>query len=418
MHLATEVHNLLIRTLNALHARGPNANDTTARVLHWLLIGLLIWFALYLAVILPFFNIKRALSAVLAALGIVIWAATLWLVRRGLMQWAALLYLSALYVSATLLILLYGGIRSPATVLYVALPISAAWLLGQRAALVSALVCLASGFVLALLETTGLRIPAYFPGTPFGIWALVLLALIVSAAPVVLILGMLREALSRSRALSHRLLALEDEERRRVARGLHDSVAQDIAALGMNLGALQNEASVALSSKAQGVLSDTIALADHCLDEIRTFSYLLHPPGLDELGLLVALSEYAHSFAKRSGIRVEVLAPPDLARLPGPTEAGIFRVVQETLANIHRHSGSPVARVRIALAAQEVILEVEDEGHGLPAGVINGYGRPLHPGLGISVMSERLRDLGGHLEFQRRDPTGTIVRAVFPLTRA
>ncbi|HKW97012.1 MAG TPA: sensor histidine kinase [Bryobacteraceae bacterium] len=417
MHLATKIHHQLAGAVAAAHARVPNANDTTARVLHWLLIGLLIWFVLYLSVILPFFNIKRALSAVLAVLGIVIWAATLWLVRRGLIEWAALLYLSALYVSATLLILLYGGIRSPATVLYVALPISAAWLLGQRAALVSALVCLASGFVLALLETAGLRIPAYFPGTPFGIWALVLLALIVSAAPVVLILGMLRESLSRSRALSHRLLALEDEERRRVARGLHDSVAQDIAALGMNLGALQDEVSVVLSSKAQGVLSDTIALADHCLDEIRTFSYLLHPPGLEELGLRAALSEYVHGFAKRSGIRVEVLAP-DLARLPGPTEAGIFRVVQESLANIHRHSGSQVARVRITLAAQEVILEVEDEGHGLPAGVINGYGRPLHPGVGISGMSERLRDLGGRLEFRRREPTGTIVRAVFPITHA
>ena len=399
-----------------MRPRGPLANETTARVLHWLLAGLLIWFVLYIAIVLPFFNIKKALSALLAVLGIMIWVVTLVLVRRGLMRWAALLYLSTMYVSATLLIVLYGGIRSPATVLYMSLPISAAWLLGQRAALVSALACLGSAFILALLETTGFRIHPYFPGTPFGIWSLILLATIVSAAPVVVVLGILQEALARSHTLSSRLLAIQDEERRRVARGLHDSVAQTIAAMGMNLGLLEHETAHTLSSTARGVLSESIDLANRCIDEIRTFAYLLHPPGLDQLGLRAALNWYAEGFATRSGIRVELLVPPDLARLPGPIETAIFRIVQESLANIHLHSGSKVARIRITHVSGELVVEVEDEGHGLPAGVVNGSGRPIRSGVGLAGMNERVRELGGKFEVLGRQPHGTIVRAVLPLT--
>jgi signal transduction histidine kinase len=413
LNVSIALQKWLTRAGDAMRPRGPLANETTARVLHWLLVGLLIWFALYISIILPFFNIKKALSALLAVFGILTWVVALVLMRRGLLRWAALVYLSAMYVSATLLMVLYGGIRSPATVLYMSLPISAAWLLGQRAALVSAIACLSSAFILALLETTGFRIHPYFPGTPFGIWALILLATIVSAAPVVLVLGILQEALSRSRILSSRLLALQDEERRRIARGLHDSVAQDIAALGMNLSTLEQEGST-LSSKALGVISESIAMADRCIDEIRTFAYLLHPPGLDRLGLRAALRWYTDGFATRSGIRVETLIPPDLPRMSGPTETAIFRIVQESLANIHTHSGSKIAWIRITRVSEELVVEVEDEGRGLPAGMVSGSGRPLQAGVGLASMTERMRELGGRLEFLERRPCGTIVRAVLP----
>ena len=392
-----------------MRPRGPLAGDTTARVLHVLLVGLMLWFALYITIILPFFNVRKAVSELLAILGMFAWFVALILLRRGFFRRAAILYLSVLFLSASLLLVLYGGVRSAAIVLYMALPISAAWLLGRRAALISAAACLVNSFVLALLEATGVAIPRYFPGTPFGIWALFLLATIVSAAPVVLILRILQEALAESHTLAARLLMLQDEERRRLATDLHESTAQTLAALGMTLGSLRQEAAKTLSPEARRLLSDSVELADQCIKEIRTFAYLLHPPSLEQLGLESALSSYVDGFVRRSGIPVNIVIPPDLERLPASVERAIFSIVQESLTNVYRHSGSKVARIRLTRAAGELVVEVVDEGHGLPPDL----SKP--PGVGIAGMKERLRELGGRLELVRSQPHGTIVRAILPV---
>src|SRR5207245_4303626 len=160
-----------------------------------------------------------------------------------------------------------------------------------------------------------------------GIWALVVLATIGSAAPVVLVLRILQEALAQSRALSSRLLRVQDEERQRLARELHDGTAQSLSALGMNLSLLRDQASATLSSQARLTLSESVDLADQCIREIRTLSYLLHPPVLEALGLESALKTYVDGFVRRSGICVELMIPPDLGRLPGPVETAIFRIV-------------------------------------------------------------------------------------------
>lgn len=405
----------LARVGDAMRPRGSLANDTTARVLQLLLVGLLVWFAFYMTIILPFFNVKKAVSALIALLGALVWCVALVLVRRGLFRRAALVYLCAMFLLASVTIVLYGGIRSAAVIFYLALPISAAWLLGERAAMVSAAICLAASFILALLETVGVQIPRYFPGTPIGIWALVMLATIASAPPVVIVLRMLRETLAQSLSLSSRLLKVQDEERQRLARELHDSTAQSLSALGMNLGGLKDEASQSLSSRARLTLAESIELVDQCIREIRTFAYLLHPPVLEVLGLESALKTYVDGFVRRSGIRVELMIPPDLGRLPGSLETAIFRIVQESLANVHRHSGSKVARISITRSPVEVALEVKDEGHGLPADALKDAGRTFQAGVGIAGTRERLRELGGRLELDSNQPHGTIVRAILPV---
>jgi signal transduction histidine kinase len=387
-------------------------------VLHLLLVGLLLWFALYSVFILPFFSVKRAVSVLLTVLGVCAVVVALALLRRGLLDWAARTYLVTTFVAASLLMVLYGGVRSAPVMLYVALPISAAWLLGERAALVTAAACLASTLLLALLETAGVRVPRYFPGTPMGVWSLMLAAIIVSAAPVVLVLRVLRETLAQSRTLSGRLLRLQDEERRRLAHELHDGIAQTLAALGMNLAALQDDMSETLGAPARRALSESVDLADQCISQIRTFAYLLHPPALDQLGLESALNSYADGFARRSGIQVDVRIPPGLGRLPAQVETAVFRIVQESLANIHRHSGSKVARIRLARRAGELVLEVEDEGRGVRAPAFPSAEPAFAAGVGIEGMKQRARELGGTLEFSPTQPQGVTVRAVFPIPLA
>jgi signal transduction histidine kinase len=207
--------------------------------------------------------------------------------------------------------------------------------------------------------------------------------------------------------LSGRLLTLEDDERRRLARELHDTSAQLLAALSMNLSVV-NESAEILNARSRAALAESINLADQCLREIRTVSYLLHPPELDELGLDSALSSYIHGFTQRSGIRVEVEVSPDLGRLPQAVETTVFRVVQESLTNIHRHSNSRTARVRLVREPLNLVLEVEDAGVGIREGAFLG--------VGIASMRERVQQLNGRLEIVSQ-PGGTIVRATIPLAR-
>jgi PAS domain S-box-containing protein len=208
--------------------------------------------------------------------------------------------------------------------------------------------------------------------------------------------------------LSGRLLQLQDDERRRIARDLHDSTAQLLASLTMNLSVL-NESAHELNPRAQRALAESEALVDQCLREIRTVSYLLHPPELDYLGLQSALVRYIDGFVQRSGIQIELDVSPDLGRLPQELEVAIFRIVQECLTNIHRHSGSHTASVSLNRSSTEIILEVKDEGVGM-------RDEPT-PGIGIASMRERTEQFGGSLEVVSRNG-GTKVKAAFPLSSA
>jgi signal transduction histidine kinase len=235
-----------------------------------------------------------------------------------------------------------------------------------------------------------------------------------------LLVRAIRYALERARSeaalhqLTARLLELQDEERRRIARDLHDSTAQNLAALSMNLSILQRQAAQ-LEPDARALLAETRAFADRCAQELRTTAYLLHPPLLDELGLAGAVRDYADGFADRSGIRVDLELPPGLERLPREVETTLFRVMQESLTNIHRHSGSPTASIRFQRSKGEISMEVRDKGNGLAAPVEPGAAGGLEGvGVGIAGMRERLRQLGGRLEIHSGGG-GTTVCATLPI---
>jgi PAS domain S-box-containing protein len=219
-----------------------------------------------------------------------------------------------------------------------------------------------------------------------------------------------RQAERGLRDLSAHLLRLQDEERRRLARELHDSTGQDLAALAINLAVALREAE-ALGPRGRKAVADCQAIADRCARGLRTLSYLLHPPLLDEMGLVAAVRWLAEGFQARSGIHLSLALPEDLGRLGADMETALFRIVQEALTNVHRHSGSARAWVRLVREGQAVRLEIEDDGAPGPA---PGRERRAGMGVGIAGMKERARQLGGHLEVSG-GPRGTTVRAVFPL---
>ena len=227
----------------------------------------------------------------------------------------------------------------------------------------------------------------------------------------------LQQRTQQLRDLSRRLLQTQDDERRRIARELHDSAGQYMASIQMNLDALLREA-VALPAAQRERVSDSIAMLERCNSEIRTLSYLLHPPLLDELGLRSALSWYLEGFSERSGIKVECEIPDDLPRMTANTETVIFRVVQQSLVNIHRHSGSHVARIRIDCDVERVSLEISDEGKGMSpdtlAGINAGTGLV---GVGMAGMRERVIGMGGKFEVQSLND-GTTIQISLPVTRS
>jgi PAS domain S-box-containing protein len=217
------------------------------------------------------------------------------------------------------------------------------------------------------------------------------------------------------RELSGQLLRLQDEERRRLARELHDSTGQKLAALAINLSVVSKSVSEA-DARAQRALAECLALTDQCLREIRTLAYLLHPPELEELGLADAARNYVSGFAQRSRIPVELELSSDLGRLPPEVETTLFRILQESLNNVHRHSGSPRARVHIDRSQANVTMEVQDEGQGMREGALKRDGNPAAiPGVGVAGMRERVRQLGGQLEIHST-PSGTTLKVVLPLT--
>ncbi len=226
----------------------------------------------------------------------------------------------------------------------------------------------------------------------------------------------LRVTESSLRQLSGRLLQLQDEERRRIARDLHDITGQEIAILSMSLDRLSRLMDNG-KAEAKETLDDSRNMVRKMAEEIRTLSYLLHPPLLDESGLNSAVRWYAEGFQRRSSIQVNVIDAPGLGRLPVEVETALFRVVQESLTNVHRYSGSPDAEIRIFAADGQVRLEVVDHGKGIakvPRTAVDGV---ASLGVGIPGMRERLRQLGGQLEVEF-GRTGTRVTATVPYKAA
>jgi signal transduction histidine kinase len=217
------------------------------------------------------------------------------------------------------------------------------------------------------------------------------------------------------RELTARLMQLQDEERRRIARELHDSVGQTLAALTMNLTTVR--ADIERLSQTAKTVSDSLGLAQDMNKEVRTVSYLLHPPLLDESGLVSALRWYVEGFSERSKIQVTLEIPEDFGRLPQEVETALFRTVQECLTNIHRHSGSAVAAIRLTRAADEIRLKVEDRGVGIQGEKLTAVTSNGPPGVGIRGMRERMRQLGGSLDLQSSG-SGTTVQARLPITKS
>jgi signal transduction histidine kinase len=214
--------------------------------------------------------------------------------------------------------------------------------------------------------------------------------------------------------LTGRLLQLQDDERRRIARELHDSVGQTLAALSMNLSTVA--ADIDRLTKTAGTVADSAALVKDMSGDIRTISYLLHPPLLDEAGLSSALRWYIEGFAERSKIKATLDFPDGFGRLSRELETAIFRLVQECLTNIHRHSGSPMATVRISRSANEVWIDVEDKGKGLSPDKKAEIASSGTVGVGIRGMRERVRQLGGSLEICSDGiGKGTVVMARLPV---
>jgi len=218
------------------------------------------------------------------------------------------------------------------------------------------------------------------------------------------------------RDLSARLLRMQDEERRRIARELHDSVGQLLAAIKMNNVAIAREVAE-VAPHAARTLTQNDAMVDEIVRGIRTMSHLLHPPLLDEAGLSSALRWYIEEFSQRSGISVALDCEKSVGRLPCELETAIFRIVQECLGNVHRHSASAAAIVRLKIIGGKAYLEVRDEGRGIPAERLRELSLGHRGGVGLRGMRERIAQFGGELHLESHGK-GTIVRAVLPANPA
>jgi len=211
------------------------------------------------------------------------------------------------------------------------------------------------------------------------------------------------------RALSARLMSLQDQERRRFARELHDSVGQQLVAMKLAVASLEAK----LHDDA--TVQDLFAILDECIKETRTISHLLHPPLLDEVGLKSALRWFVEGFGKRSGIEVNVEFHDAAERLPDPIELVLFRVLQESLTNVHRHSGATRAEVGLSVANNAVCLKIRDYGRGIPPAVLQRLGKDgTGGGVGLAGMTQRIREIGGRLGIQSNS-AGTEISVNVPL---
>ena len=218
------------------------------------------------------------------------------------------------------------------------------------------------------------------------------------------------------RELTKRLLQSHDDERRRIARDLHDSTGQDLASLLITLGRAQHRGAQ-LPPELVEMLSESLLLAKKISGEIRTLSCLLHPPLLDVCGLGVAIEAYANELNRRHELKVELEISPDLPRLTDDAEVALFRIVQTALTNVHLHSGTHAANIKVDQNAAALTLTVSDQGRGMPAGVLDRLLRGEATGVGIAGMRERAAALGGRLEFETFETGprhGTAVKVTIP----
>jgi len=226
---------------------------------------------------------------------------------------------------------------------------------------------------------------------------------------------LLKQSEETLRRLSAYLMTLQDEERRRIARELHDSTGQKLAAAKLQLDSLVKSGNIKSSEK---IVAEASQWIDECFQEVRTLSQLLHPPLLDEAGLISATRWMVDGFSARANIKVELQINGEIGRLPQPVELALFRVVQESLSNIRRHSGATKAQIKLARNDGSIHLEISDNGKGIPPQLLAKSGRASQVvGVGILGMRERLAQLGGHLDIDSSQ-AGTTVKVSVPLAAA
>jgi signal transduction histidine kinase len=225
--------------------------------------------------------------------------------------------------------------------------------------------------------------------------------------------SLILERTAELQTLSQRLLRVQDDERRRLARDLHDSTGQTLAALKISVSFMTE--SCKKDAATSGFASEVEALADRAIQEIRTMSYLLHPPLLDEVGFASAAEWYVEGFAKRSGITVSLDVASERERLPIMIETALFRVLQESLTNVHRHSGASEVSVCFRRQSDSAVLEIRDSGRGIPPEVLGRVrGTSAETGVGLAGMRERMLEMNGKLEIESNG-SGTCMRATVPV---
>jgi PAS domain S-box-containing protein len=219
----------------------------------------------------------------------------------------------------------------------------------------------------------------------------------------------LHESERSLRELSLHLLRSQDDERRRIGRDLHDSLGQYLAALKMHLELLGR------GRASEQHLAEAIRLTDESINEVRTLSYLLHPPLLEESGLASAAQWYLDGFSSRSQIHIQFEKEPTFPRLSRDLELAMFRILQEALTNVHRHSGSRTARVRLFTQDDAAVLEICDDGRGIAPDILEKVRNEGAPGIGLRGMTERMRQLGGELHVRSSGQNGTTITAIGPM---
>jgi signal transduction histidine kinase len=270
-----------------------------------------------------------------------------------------------------------------------------------------------------VLDPARQEVPQLVRQALFGLTAILILYIGAKQRDATIANASARDELARSlvqtRALWRQTFRAQDEERQRIARMMHETLAQDLAVLKMQLARLQRTAAARGGSDREAI-AESIELAEQSIKALRTQSYLLYPPFLDEAGLLEPVRWYASGFAQRSGVAVTVDVPDHLDRMPHDVELTLFRVLQEALINIHRHANSPVATIRLRRDDDEIVLEVEDHGRGMPAAVVESLRSPNGAlvGVGLPGLRERLHQLAGALEIETGS-TGVTLRATVPL---
>jgi PAS domain S-box-containing protein len=224
--------------------------------------------------------------------------------------------------------------------------------------------------------------------------------------------SLVEERTAALRRLSAQVLSLQDLERRRLARELHDSLGQYLVGLKLNVDVLRQD------PQNQAMWEHSDELLERCISEVRTLSYLLHPPMMDEAGLVSAAQWYVEGFGQRSGLKVSLHSPEDLGRLPDAMEVSLFRVLQEALTNVHRHSRASEAEVHILPESAHLTLQIKDNGRGMPPETLRRFQETgAGMGVGLTGMRERVRELGGTLEL-KSSSTGTVLLVRVPTSRS